>query len=389
MKKHAFKYTGIVLLAGVLAACGGGGFNSGSSSSSTGGGGTGTGNTGAVSIGSVSGGSFQPGVLALSSTSLSAGGSTSVTATLQNASGTPYTQSTTITFNSPCFQNGLATFTVNGTAGNSVTTSTGLASITYAANGCSGSDTITATTSVNGATLTATGTVTVAAAAIGSIQFVSATPSTITLQGVGGTETSTVIFKVINSTGGPVPGASVSFSLDSAAGGMSLSPTTATSGNNGSVQTVVQSGTVPTTVRVTATVTVPGGASISTQSNALIVSTGFPTENGFSLSAVTYNVEGGDLDGTTNAITARLADNFGNPVPDGTAVYFTATGGAIQPGCTTTGGACTVTWTSQNPRPDPSIKGPAVKDHAEILAYAIGEESWTDTNANGIFDVPD
>lgn len=386
MNRRACRYTGVILLAGVLAACGGGDFRSGSSSSTGSGGGS---VPLTQSLGSGTGSSFQPGVLQLSSTSLSAGGSTSVTATLQNSDGTAYTQSATLTFNSPCYQNGLATFSVAGAPGNTVTTQTGLANITYAANGCSGSDTITATVTIGSSNLTATGTVTVAAATIGSIQFVSATPTNITLKGVGGTNTSTVIFKVVDSTGGPVPGAQVNFSLDSTAGGLSISPATASTGNDGTVQTVVQAGTVSTTVRVTASVNLPAGGSVSTQSSSLLVSTGFPTENGFSLSIATFNVEGGDLDGTTDQVTARLADNFGNPVPDGTAVYFTTTGGVIQPGCTTKGGVCTVTWTSQNPRPDPSIKAPAVKNHAEIMAYAIGEESWTDTNANGIFDGPD
>lgn len=377
-----FQLLAALFIAATLVGCGGSGYSSG-------GGGGGGGTTVTTALGSGTGSSFQSGVLQLSATSLSAGGSATVTATLQNSNGTAYTQSVTVTFNSPCFQNGLAAFNVNGAPGNKVTTSTGLASITYVAQGCSGSDTITATTTVGSSNLSATGTVTVAAPTIGSIQFVSATPTNITLKGVGGTDTSTVIFKVVDSTGGPVPGVTVSFTLDSTAGGLSVSPASGVTGNNGSVQTVVQAGTVSTTVRVTATVTLPSGQTISTQSSSLIVSTGFPTESGFSLSVATFNVEGGDLDGTTDKVTARLVDNFGNPVPDGTAVYFTTTGGSIQSGCTTTGGSCTVTWTSQNPRPNPSIKKPAVMYHAEIMAYAIGEESWTDTNANGVFDGPD
>ena len=380
MNKH-IQYISLLIIVAALVGCGGNGYSNSS--------GSGGGTSGTVALGSGTGSSFQSGVLQLSATSLSAGGSATVTATLQNSNGTAYTQSATVTFNSPCFQNGLAAFNVNGVAGHTVTTTTGLASITYVAQGCSGSDTITATTTVGSSNLSATGTVTVAAPTIGSIQFVSATPTNITLKGVGGTDTSTVIFKVVDSTGGPVPGVTVSFSLDSTAGGLSVSPATGVTGNNGSVQTVVQAGTVSTTVRVTATVTLPSGQTISTQSSSLIVSTGFPTENGFSLSVATFNVEGGDLDGTTDKVTVRLVDNFGNPVPDGTAVYFTTTGGSIQPGCTTTSGTCTVTWTSQNPRPNPSIKAPAVLYHAEVMAYAIGEESWTDTNANGIFDGPD
>jgi hypothetical protein len=84
------------------------------------------------------------------------------------------------------------------------------------------------------------------------------------------------------------------------------------------------------------------------------------------------------------AVTARLSDHFHNPVPDGTAVYFTTNGGAIQPSCTTVGGACTVNWISQNPRPQ---NGPiSLLGRPTILVYAIGEESFVDANGNGVAD---
>ena len=89
-----------------------------------------------------------------------------------------------------------------GTTADTVTSSTGTIDATYTAKGCSGPDVITATAAVASANLTATGTVTVAAATIGSIQFESATPASIGLKGTGLNETSTVVFKVVDSTGG-------------------------------------------------------------------------------------------------------------------------------------------------------------------------------------------
>jgi len=187
-----------MLISAALIGCGGTYGTNTSGGSSSGGGTTST----QVFLGSGTGSSFQSGVLQLSSTNLSAGGSATITADLQDSNGNAYTQSATITFNSPCFQNGLASFSVNGTSGNKVTTTTGTATITYSATGCSGSDTITATTTIGSSNLTASGTLTVADATIGSIQFVSATPPSISLQGVGGNETSTVVFKVVDTTGG-------------------------------------------------------------------------------------------------------------------------------------------------------------------------------------------
>ena len=77
-------------------------------------------------------------------------------------------------------------------------------------------------------------------------------------------------------------------------------------------------------------------------------------------------------------VTARLADHFNNPAPDGTAVYFTTEGGAVDPSCTTTNGSCSVTWRSQNPR--------SADGRITILAYSLGEESFLDTNGNGVAD---
>jgi hypothetical protein len=82
-------------------------------------------------------------------------------------------------------------------------------------------------------------------------------------------------------------------------------------------------------------------------------------------------------------VTARLGDRFQNPVPDGTAVTFTAEGGNILSQCSTTtsaaeGGVCSVNYRSSNPRPS--------NGRVTLLAKAIGEESFTDANGNGAFD---
>jgi hypothetical protein len=87
------------------------------------------------------------------------------------------------------------------------------------------------------------------------------------------------------------------------------------------------------------------------------------------------------------------------PAPNGTAVSFSTEGGSIEPSCVTANGACTVTWTSQNPRPDgqtlagnaasPEIfnsLGQKYGGRATIIATAIGEESFPDANGNGRFD---
>jgi hypothetical protein len=342
------------------------------------------GTTTSVSMGSPAGAGFVAGALGISNANLSAGGSTTVQAVLQQSDGSLYTQSAEVTFSSACVAQGLATIT------SPVTTSSGIASANYVATGCAGADVITATSTIGGTGLSANGTVTVAPGAIGSIIFESATPTNIALRGTGTTdhpETSTVVFRVLDQAGGPRIGTTVNFSLNTTVGGIQVSPTSAVSGADGRVQTVVQGGTVATTVRVTATVQ---GVSptLSTQSSQLTVTTGIPDQDSFSLAVSCFNVEAWNRDGVNVDVTARLSDRFNNPVPDGTAVTFQTEGGSIVSQCQTTGGtgSCLVRWTSSNPRPGPHLTGETRAGRSTVLATAIGEESFTDTNGNGSFD---
>lgn len=309
--------------------------------------------------------------VSIQSSTLSAFGTTGLSVTVSSG-GQPSAVPLEVKFTSPCALSGKAALT------SSATTVNGVASATYRDIGCAAADTITAT--ITGTTLSSTGVVTVAAPAVGSIQFVSAQPTSIALRGTGGVgrqETSLVTFRVVDVAGNPVGGRVVNFALNTNAGGLAIVPSSATSDAAGLVVTTVSAGSVSTPVRVTASTT-SGGSTLSTQSDQLSVSTGVPAQGGFSVSVTTPNIEGWDLDGTATQITARLADRFSNPVPNGTVVNFTSAGGSIVSTCTTFGGACTSTLTSQNFRP--------TNGRVAILAYAIGEESFTDKNGNGWFD---
>jgi len=164
-----------------------------------------------------------------------------------------------------------------------------------------------------------------------------------------------------------------------------VSPDSATSDTQGNVTVVVTSGTVATTVRVTASVLV-NGLPISTQSSGLVISTGLPDQNSFSWDVTCPNIEAWNEDGVENQVTVRLADRYNNPVPDGTAVSFNTEGGSIESSCLTVSsetqsGFCEVTWTSANPRPP--------NGRVTVLATATGEETFYDENGNGIFDAGD
>lgn len=301
---------------------------------------------------------------------LSAFGTTSVAVTVSSG-GVPVTTPQTVTFSSPCASGGKAVLSA------SVVTVNGIATGSYRDNGCAGTDSVTASVSGIASSLA---TLTITAPTTGSIQYVSSVPANLSLKGTGGTETAQVTFKVLDSGGSPLSGKTVTFGLSTTVGGITLTPGgTATSDASGLVVTNVNAGTVSTPVRVTATTTGAAGVSLTTQSSQLTITTGIPDQFGFSLAATKWNIEGLGVDGATSVLSVHMADHFKNPVPDGTAVVFTAEAGSVVATCSTVAGACSVLYTSQGTRPP--------NGRVAVLAYAVGEETFTDSNGNGWADL--
>ena len=356
-----------------------------------------------------SGNPFNEGVIDISLSPLSAGGTSVISASLVDEQGQLYSESAEFTFTSLCSTQETLTATLDSP----VVTSNGKAESIYFAKGCVGDDPVTVNAVINGQNLSATGTIKVLSADVGSIQFVSATPEHIAIQGAGNNErpeSATVIFKVLDTNSNPVSNKNISFLLNSTVGGIALNPVKATTNNEGLVQTVVNSGTVARTVRVVASVD-NSNPIIQTQSSELKVSTGIPDQDSISLSASNLAPRAWDHDGVEVTLTARLADAFNNP-PPATVVYFTTEGGSIESlgkSCTTgEDGSCSVIWRSQFPRPEghvlgdvnnpnqvptlpladnKGVMGQKYGGRVTILATTIGEESFPDINGSGRFDV--
>ncbi len=353
---------------------------------------------GSSSVTMGSGNPFEENVADISLDQISAGGTTVVTVNIIDDQGNLFTEPVEVNFSSSCVTQATATLS------SPITTSNGIATSTYLAKGCVGDDPINVTANAGGINLSAATSVNILPADIGSIEFVSSTPENISLRGtgiVGGAESAIVMFRVLDTNSNPINNQVVNFELNTDVGGVQLIPASATTNSDGIVQTVVNSGTVATSVRVQANIegTMPV---VSSQSSLLVVSTGIPDQDSFSLAATVANPEGWDSQGTEVIITARLADAFNNLAPDGTAVNFTTEGGSIEPSCTTVNGTCSVKWFSQQPRPEGHILGDAnnplsmpevfntmgqkLGGRATITATAIGEESFPDLNGNGRFD---
>ncbi|WP_339896649.1 hypothetical protein [uncultured Gilvimarinus sp.] len=380
--------------------------------------------TSVAQIGYGSGADFVPGEIGTETNgnALSAGGSTTLTVNVVQGDEL-ITDSTQVTFNSPCIASGESLVEPIGgasdddSAGNVVDTSNGQAGVRYTANGCIGSDSIKATTTYGGGVISATTELNIESDTVTSINFADASPNYIALKGTGGTEASQVRFQIRGTTGAPVKGVEVSFALNTTAGGLSLVNASAVSGSDGYVSTTVQSGTTPTSVRVTATT----DTGVTSQSNELIVSTGLPDQNSMSIAASDLYPIAWSTNNVLSQITVNLADAFNNPVPNRTPVYFTTNGGSITASCLTgvvfddegeeeigTPGVCTATWRSQKPQlysetqvemdeesltfycPNGNVAGRGSdcrNGRVKIIATTIGNESFVDINNNGMYDL--
>lgn len=330
----------------------------------------------------------------------------------------PLSEPITVDFTSDCSALGLAIIDTD------VTTFNGVATATYQDQGCGREDTIRARATVGQEQFSEEAILNVVGAELGSIEFVSASPTVIALKGTGGlsrSETSSLVFIVKDVIGNVVRDAAVNFSLSTNVGGITISPETqAKTNSNGEVTVIVAAGSVPTVVIVTATL--DDDPSIATISSSLSISTGIADANSFSLSFDNLAPEAWDIDGQEVNVTARLADHFNNAVPDGTVVNFSTEFGAIKPQCLTESGTCSVVWNSQSPKsPDPAFRDPEAitrvlgasdcfdnigsvtslsntdlpcpgtlgsvhGNRVTIFAYTSGEESFNDANSNGRFD---
>ncbi|MCC7684374.1 bacterial Ig-like domain (group 1) [Janthinobacterium sp. HH107] len=282
--------------------------------------------------------------------SIPAYGTTNVTVDVMAGTSLYTGSGQTVNFSSTCVQAGKASVT------SGVPVVNGKATAVFRDLGCNDYDMVNAT--VAGSASMYHATLPIGRVAPASVQFSSVSPvgKSIVIQGQGGiarTEMATLTFRVFDTFNKPLVGQEVTFSLLNGPG-MTLNKVKDTTDANGDVITTVNSGTTPTTFRVKASL----ASGISTLSDSILVTTGLPVQTAFSLSSVKSSVEGWSYDsplGTpATTVTILLADQAGNPVPDGTPVVFQSNLGAIgsssMGGCTTMNGGCSVDFRSQNPR---------------------------------------
>ena len=266
------------------------------------------------------------------------------------------------------------------------TNALGKAVTTYTAGACSGTTTLTA--SASGALNSVNTAVNIQTAPPTSLVFLTANPATIfSTQALFGDKTSRVSFKLVDSGGFGIDGATINLSLSSAAvaagvlfSDTGLTTTTQATSNGGLVAVNVNAGSVPTPLSVNAQLA--SNLLISASSGGLAVNSGAPVQDFFSVSASSFNIEGGDYDGEISTLTIFAADRLAQPVPNGTVITFVAEGGQVTGSCPTVVNAngksgCSVSLQSQALRP--------ANGRVSVLAYTEGVEPFKDDNGDNIF----
>lgn len=148
-------------------------------------------------------------------------------------------------------------------------------------------------------------------------------------------------------------------------------PMTLKTDSSGKLYVNLYPGSLPGPVEVKATLV--DDTTINALSKNVSVAVGRATQERMSLS-ITKQALLNSRDGDESTITVRLADRVGNPVPDGTVVSFISEGGRVDPNCSTTNGNCSVSFTTQDPRP--------LDNRVTVLAFVEGDKAYIDVNSD-------
>lgn len=110
-------------------------------------------------------------------------------------------------------------------------------------------------------------------------------------------------------------------------------------------------------------------------------------------SVLASDVQPAVIDGTTGIftktdvdLTVYVGDRNNVVLTDAHTINFVSEYGLVEPSCVTEDGKCTVTWSAIK---RPEAGGPGSDGYVTITAYTIGEEGFTDSNGNNVFDDAD
>jgi hypothetical protein len=220
-----------------------------------------------------------------------------------------------------------------------------------------------------------------------SIAFLGASPTRISVYGVGGTETTYLGWEVRDSVGRALDAdnaVDINFRLvNGPGGGEYVSPATRRTDPNGQTYISLGAGTRSGIVQVVAEV-LYGGNTIQSSPVRIVIDGGFPVQERFTIAAPYYNFAAMNWVNRTLPVTVLVGDVYSNPVAENTAVYFRSGAGVIQPRVyTSTDGQGTVDLISGNPRPFGAFAAPAPLDtgYHYVVARTIGQNGVAVTDS--------
>ena len=213
-----------------------------------------------------------------------------------------------------------------------------------------------------------------------TIAFLGASPTAISVRGVGGTETSLLSWEVRDSLGLPIDAAhAVSLTVtvqNGPGGGEYVTPTPITTNAAGQAFTTLTSGTRSGAVQVSATATVQAAGGPRLLSSApvrIVINGGFPDQAHFTIATHNYNLPILGTSQVATPISVLVGDRYSNPALPGSAVYFRTSAGVIEAKVATdAAGQGSVNFFSGNPAPfgiyaaDTTGRGPGYN-------YIVGE----------------
>lgn len=188
-----------------------------------------------------------------------------------------------------------------------------------------------------------------------NILLLSQSSQSIGVRESGSEEVAQIVFQIADSLGRPVTLANaidVNFSFGAnPAGGAFIHPETARTDNQGRVTVNLSSGTAAGVVQIAAETNVEG-RTLRSLPVSVAIHGGLPNARHFTIGPERFNFPGRRANGLTNPISVIVGDKHGNPVKQGTAVYFTTSHGVVEGSALTNAqGRGSVNLISANPLP--------------------------------------
>lgn len=211
-----------------------------------------------------------------------------------------------------------------------------------------------------------------------TIAFLGASPTQVSVYGVGGPETAVLSFEVRDSLGLPIDAAhaiSITFSLVGGPnGGEYVSPSVLTTNAVGRAFVAFNSGVRAGVVQLLA-VSNANGRTITSSPTRIVMNAGFADQTHFTIAPEKRNFPTLGIAGNELEVSVIVGDRYSNPVLQNTAVYFRSGAGVIQPTVfTNIDGRGVAKLISGNPSPIGQYGAPPYGDgYHYIVARTLGQ----------------